>query len=83
MRGSGSEYLASCANLMALDKGMLALSVLNIKFKVPLSTASIFKIVSPELIRLLMVLMMGKPAPTLVSKRNLMPFLRARFLSVM
>ena len=40
---------------------------LKMKLSVPLSTASIFNITSPELRRSLMVPMIGSPAPTLVS----------------
>ena len=47
------------------------------KFRVPLRTASIFRILSPEFRRSLMVPMMGNPAPTFVSKRNFTPRLKA------
>ena len=59
-------------------KGMSSERVLKMKLSVPLSTASILRILSPLLRRALMVLMMGSPAPTLVSKRNFTPRLRAR-----
>jgi len=39
-----------------------------------------FRILSPELIRLFIVLMMGKPAPTLVSNRNFTSFFAGNLL---
>jgi hypothetical protein len=55
--------------------------VLKIKFKVPESTASIFKIVSPEFTKSFKVVIIGSPAPTLVSKRNLAPLRLAVFFN--
>lgn len=54
-------------------------SSLNMKFRVPLSTASICSILSPELQRSLIVPIIGSPAPTFVSKRNFTPLVRAVF----
>ena len=55
------------------ENGTSAEMALKMKLSVPLSTASIFRILSPELRRSLMVPMTGSPAPTLVSKRNFTP----------
>lgn len=62
---------------MAWLNGISLLSVLKMKFSVPESTASSFTILSPELIKEFIVLMMGNPAPTFVSKRNFTPAFRA------
>ena len=74
MRGSGSEKPCSCAILTALLNGISAEIVLKMKFRVPLSTASSFSIRSPLLQRSFIVLIIGSPAPTLVSNRNFTPW---------
>ena len=82
MRGSGSLYPCSCAMRTAWLSFTSAESVLNTKLSVPLSTALMRSMRSPEARRSLMVLMMGRPAPTLVSKRYFTPRSRAVCLSV-
>src|SRR4030042_1600038 len=52
---------------MALLSEILSLMVLKMKFRVPDRTASSRMILSPLRIRSLIVLIMGNPAPTLVS----------------
>ena len=80
MRGSGSEKPCSRAMRTVSLNGMSADRVLKMKLSVPLRTASSLRMRSPELHRSLIVLMIGRPAPTLVSKSHLTPRLRARSL---
>gem|GEM_PF-4714430 len=73
IRGSGSLY-PCCFALKTVSENGTSLEIsLKIKLSVPDKTASILRILSPEFRKSFIVPIIGNPAPTFVSNRNLTP----------